>query len=166
MLTLACSGKRFLPSIVLALLIISLSACGPKTARPPRAGSGRDISSAQGQKIVQTATKQTGIRYKFGGDTPRGFDCSGLVWWSYRENGIKVPRVTGDQSRAGRSVSLKQAYSGDILVFSINSGLHTAIYTGNGEFIHSPSSGKRVRKDKVDDPYWKSRLRDIRRVSA
>ena len=56
---------------------------------------------------------------------------------------------------------------GDILVFDTNrgrTGLHTALYTGNGRFVHSPTSGKRVREDSLAQEYWKKRLIRIRRI--
>lgn len=121
-----------------------------------------------GQRVVLAAQQQIGRKYRYGGESPAGgFDCSGLIWWAYRVNGIRVPRVTGDQAGAGVRVSPRRAQPGDILVFKTGrfwGGLHTGLYVGNGRFIHSPSSGKRVRIDSLANEYWGPRLRDVRRV--
>ncbi len=149
-----------------ALLAASLllGGCGTKNIGLSK-GSGRDIHPDTAQKATQSAISQSGVRYKWGGETPSGFDCSGLIWWAYRKHGVTVPRVTTGQARFGRGVSLAQARPGDILVFRINSGLHTALYAGKNQFVHSPSAGKRVRKDSVATTYWKTRLKDVRRVT-
>lgn len=121
--------------------------------------------STSSHPVVRTAQTQLGTFYRFGGSSPsKGFDCSGLIWWAFRQNGITVPRVTTDQARSGRKVS--QPQPGDILVFRTgrgNSGLHTALYAGNRTFVHSPSSGKRVCTDSLADTYWGPRLIMIRR---
>lgn len=116
-------------------------------------------------KIVRTAQEQIGKRYKFGGSSPSaGFDCSGLIWWSFRKHGVKIPRTTSDQAKMGKKVSNPQP--GDILVFRISrggSGLHTGLYAGNGQFVHSPSSGKRVTMEDLANSYWRPKLIAIRR---
>lgn len=118
--------------------------------------------------VVKTAYSQMGKKYRAGGDSPKkGFDCSGLVWWSYKQHGVKVPRITKDQARAGKAVSRKAARPGDIVVFrssGSSTGLHTGLYAGKDAFIHSPSTGKRVCLEKLSSPHWKKRLIGIRRV--
>lgn len=119
------------------------------------------------QHIVKTAQSQLGTRYILGGTSPRGFDCSGLVWWAYKKHGICIPRLTEDQARAGIAVKFYAIQPGDIIIFKTRkgrSGLHSGLYTGSGKFIHSPKSGKHVRHDKVEDSYWKSKLHTIRRI--
>lgn len=118
--------------------------------------------------VVKIACSQMGKKYCPGGASPRkGFDCSGLVWWSYKQRGVNVPRITTDQAKAGKKVSRKQAKPGDIMVFKVSRsprGLHTGIYAGNGKFVHSPSSGKFVCIETLK-PWWNDRLIAIRRVS-
>lgn len=114
--------------------------------------------------LVNTARTQIGTPYRRGGQKPGGFDCSGLVMWTYNQHGIKVPRTTAEQMRAGQKVSINALQAGDILVFRTRSGLHTGIYTGRGTFIHSPSSGSRVREDKLGSEYWAKAFREGRRI--
>lgn len=120
------------------------------------------------EKVMQSAYSQIGSKYRLGGASPqKGFDCSGLIYWAYSRNGVKVPRITTDQAKTGTSVSKYNAHAGDIVVFRTASsprGLHTGIYAGDNSFIHSPGKGKRVRMDKIDDTYWKNKLVSVRRV--
>ena len=125
-------------------------------------------SSAPSSKVVRTAYTQMGAKYRLGGASPqKGFDCSGLIWWAYNQNGMDVPRITTDQARAGRAVPANQARPGDIVVFRTGTsprGLHTGIYAGEGSFIHSPSKGQRVRMESLAIPYWRDKLVSVRRV--
>lgn len=125
-------------------------------------------TSAKAQKVVHTAYSQMGKKYRLGGASPqKGFDCSGLIWWAYRQNGLNVPRITVDQARTGRSVPKNLARPGDIVVFRTAQsprGLHTGIYAGGNAFIHSPRRGERVRMESMNIPYWRSKLISVRRV--
>ena len=136
-------------------------------------GCGAQRSSSKtplvAQKVIESAYSQIGARYRFGGNSPRnGFDCSGFVQWAYGQQGISVPRVTKDQARMGRSVGPKENLRpADILVFRNGQGphgLHTGLYTSNGQFIHSPRKGQRVRTESLDVAYWKNTLIGVRRL--
>lgn len=118
-------------------------------------------------KVVKTVQSQLGKRYILGGTTPKGFDCSGLIWWAYRKHGICIPRVTEGQAKAGIPVKCHAVRPGDILIFKTKkgrSGFHSGLYTGNGKFIHSSTSGKHVRYDQMNNAYWKAKLYTIRRI--
>ena len=122
----------------------------------------------QTSNVVRSAYSQLGTSYSAGGCSPRkGFDCSGLVWWSYRQHGYKIPRITTDQAKAGRAVHRKKLKPGDILVFKTGQsprGLHTGLYAGANSFIHSPRKGQSIRMDKINSVYWSKSLRAARRV--
>lgn len=162
-----CLKDNFMPFFglkipFLVLLSLMLGGCGflsSSTAPTP-------LINPQG--VVKTAYSQVGKRYSLGGASPKnGFDCSGLVWWSYRQHGVKVPRITSDQAKTGKSVSKKGAKPGDIVVFRTSNsprGLHTGLYAGKDAFIHSPSKGRKVCVESLSLPYWKSKLVAIRRV--
>ncbi len=121
-----------------------------------------------GEDVADIALQNIGVRYKSGGASPSsGFDCSGFVYWVFSEHGISVPRDTVRQSRAGEEVAKSDLLPGDILIFRIANtpnGRHSAIYIGDGRFIHSPSSGSRVRIENLDASYWKSHYLTARRV--
>lgn len=162
-----CFSRYRITLLPVALLVVLLlSGCGVKIVGVPSWGSTRGDASTVA-RVVKTAQSQIGARYRSGGTTPSGFDCSGLIWWAYRQHGVTVPRVTSDQAKAGISVKRRSMRAGDILVFNTRqgrTGLHTGIYAGNGLFVHSPSSGSRVRQDKLSMDYWDKRLVRVRRI--
>lgn len=108
--------------------------------------------------IVRTAKAQIGVPYKLGGLSPRGFDCSGFTLYSYRRNGVRLPRTAAQQYRFGKKIVIRQARPGDLLFFDTNGGRvsHVAVYLGKGSFVHAPSKGSSVRVDSVKNPYWKT----------
>lgn len=102
-------------------------------------------AGSKGQAIVEEAKKYLGVRYVYGGTSPSGFDCSGLVQYVCRKNGISVSRSSKEQYHNGASVSRSELQPGDLVFFSKGAGIsHVGIYAGNGSVIHSPSPGKTV----------------------
>ncbi len=121
-----------------------------------------------GYSIAATATSQIGKPYVSGGISPRsGFDCSGLVYWSCRTNGIyDIPRMSIDQSRFGSKVSRGSLRPGDIIVFRTPRGYHSGIYVGNNSFVHSPNRRKTVRVETLaEGTYYDRYYMTARRVS-
>ena len=110
--------------------------------------------------VVRAAAQSIGTPYRWGGASPRGFDCSGLVHYAHRQAGIEVPRTTAAQWR--RAVTPRRAHllPGDLLFFGLGARKqrHVGIYEGGGVFIHAPSAGKRVARASLDNPYWRDRL--------
>ncbi|GII01951.1 C40 family peptidase [Planobispora takensis] len=95
-------------------------------------------------KAVATAKKKVGAPYRWGASGPGAFDCSGLVQYSWRSAGVKLPRVTYSQYRAVRKkVSWRDLRPGDLMFFRGKG--HVGMYVGKGRMVHSPSSGKTVR---------------------
>ncbi len=150
--------KSFNIFLILALCLF-LAACGAKTTSKK--------GMAKGYAISKTAQSQIGKYYRFGGTSPKtGFDCSGLIMWAYEKHGIKVPRVTKDQARAGKKVHSSKAKPGDIVVFkssATSSGYHTAMYIGNNKFVHSPKTGAKIRVESLNS-YWKPKVSSVRRI--
>ena len=110
-----------------------------------------------------------GRPYHFGGSSPSsGFDCSGLVQYSYRQVGLTLPHNTEKQRLTGRHIQKAELRRGDLIFFDQEGkkNSHVGIYLGNGEFVHAPSSGKHVRSDRIDSPYWKKHFSEARRVST
>lgn len=102
----------------------------------------------QQTKVVNEAKKYLGVPYLYGGSTPAGFDCSGLVQYVYKQSvGINLPRTTYEQDKVGKSVSMNSLLSGDLLFWIGDDGRtsHVAIYIGNGSYIHSPTPGTVVQ---------------------
>lgn len=102
-----------------------------------------------GSDIVASAEKYLGVPYVFGGSTPSGLDCSGLVQRAYGDLGISLPRIAADQAHAGAAVpSLALAQPGDILAFG-EPAHHVAIYLGNDRMIAAPEPGDKVKIQSV-----------------
>lgn len=157
---------------VLLLLIAAACASTPRheVAYATRGSSAGAAASAQSPADVAAASAQrmVGKPYRYGGTTPAGFDCSGLVLFSYRQAGVSLPRDTQQQRRATKRVKLAELKRGDLLFFDQEGrkASHVGIYLGGRRFVHAPSSGKAVRNDTLDNPYWKKHLAEIRRLPS
>lgn len=102
------------------------------------------IDDATARNIISSAMNYIGVPYVWGGTTPAGFDCSGLVQYVFAQNGISLPRTTYDQIAVVSQVSLDSLQPGD-LVFWGYSAYHVGIYIGDGQYIHAPAPGQSVR---------------------
>ncbi len=101
-----------------------------------------------------------GVPYRYGGATPAGFDCSGLIYYAYQRLGMSFPRDARSQLAATQPLSRTELTSGDLVFFDMGGreSLHVGIYTGGGRFVHAPSTGGKVSVARVDDPYWRARF--------
>ncbi len=124
------------------------------------------VSNTTGNQLVSVAESLVGSPYKYGGSTPRGFDCSGLVYYTHSQLGISVPRTTRQQARYANLLTLGDVERGDLLFFRIyGDGIsHVGIYAGDNQFIHAPKSGKYVSHASIDNPYWRDRLVKVGRL--
>ncbi|MET9956398.1 NlpC/P60 family protein [Streptomyces sp. NPDC006339] len=108
-----------------------------------------DLGPSRAAAAVIAARSAIGKPYVWGATGPSAFDCSGLMVWSYRQAGIALPRTSQAQRNAGRRVPLSQAQPGDLVTYRGDAS-HVAIYAGNGQVIHAPYPGARVRYDPVN----------------
>ena len=160
-------GKNYQPSLQLIMLLGLTLVFGFGCARRNVTTGTHPKTTSLGTGVVRTVTAQIGRPYRLGGSSPqRGFDCSGLVYWVYGQHGIQVPRTTTGQSRAGASISRSELRPGDIVVFRERSGLHTGIYVGNNNFIHSPNSRSTVRTDSLNSSHWRGIFVNGRRIAS
>ena len=128
--------------------------------------AGRKVEGG-GEAVVETARSQIGRPYRYGGTSPkRGFDCSGLVDWTYGRFGLRLPHSSRRLFRLGNAVSGGGLKQGDLVFFVISgrSISHVGIYSGYGNFIHAPKRGERVMESSLKDRYWKRRYRGARRL--
>jgi cell wall-associated NlpC family hydrolase len=106
--------------------------------------------------VAEIARQMIGTPYRYGGRTPDGFDCSGLVYFSYHQAGISVPRSSKEQLKATTPIDLEEAQPGDLLFFrNWLKVSHVAIYLGDGRFVHAPSTGKQVSVASMDNAYYR-----------
>jgi cell wall-associated NlpC family hydrolase len=143
---IARSAGDVLSSVVLA---------GGPVSRPSRREPSAPAVPPPATRVLGEAEEYLGVPYKWGGDTPaEGFDCSGYVWYVYGQQGVRLPRTSREQARAGRAVTARRSSlrAGDLMLFaeSRQPVSHVAIYAGGGRIIHSSSSGGGVRYDQLD----------------
>ncbi|WP_371672037.1 NlpC/P60 family protein [Streptomyces sp. NBC_00289] len=104
--------------------------------------------SGRAAAAVAAARSALGKPYVWGATGPTGFDCSGLMQWSYAQAGISLPRTSQAQRYAGRQVPLSQVQPGDLVAYRSDAS-HVGMYMGNGQVIHAPYPGAPVRYDPV-----------------
>ena len=123
-------------------------------------------AETKGDAVVNTARSMMGTRYKNGGSNTEGFDCSGFVSWTFAKYGTKMPRTAIEQASAGKKIQREELKPGDVVVFQISKrrGYHSGIYTGEGNFIHSPRKGESIREDSISSKYWDKKFIAARRV--
>ena len=115
--------------------------------------------------VVNTALSLIGTPYCYGGKGPGCFDCSGFVHYVYKLNGYNIPSTTKELMKIGKKVKhISELKKGDILIFKIKRKVyHTAIYIGNGDFVHSPKKNTRVRRESLNK-YWRKKFKMARRI--
>jgi peptidoglycan hydrolase-like protein with peptidoglycan-binding domain len=132
---------------------------------------GRDLPVSRGapvatvRRLIQTSFQHIGVPYWFGGNTPRGFDCSGFTRYVFANVGISLPRMADGQFAIGRPVSAERLQSGDLVFFETYEPgpSHVGIYIGNGQFI-SATSSRGVAVADLFGHYWGERYLGARRV--
>lgn len=101
--------------------------------------------SVSGGSIASNAAKYIGVPYVYGGTSPSGFDCSGLIYYAAKEAGISLPRTSQAQSTLGSYVSVSDLQAGDLVFWGgVGSAYHVGIYIGGGQYLHAPAPGQNV----------------------
>lgn len=164
---------------LLLLLLISFSSCKSskrttgksKTVKVDSRSKRTSTPNTKADKIVDYAFKFDGVRYKYGGTTKKGMDCSGLIVTSFNSENIPLPRTTGDLSVAGEWIDLKKVAKGDLLFFATRKnsrnvnhvGIVTESRNGYVEFIHASTSNG-VMVSNLAEKYWYFAFVQARRV--
>lgn len=167
------SHQRARTRLLAALIVVVAvsSACSSMPKRP-EAGSTVDALPAnrahvlsepaeEGALVAKAAQLYIGTPYRYGGNNPRAFDCSGLVYYTHNLAGVNVPRTAAEQSQAAKPVKRDELLPGDLIFFRNPSRKieHVGIYVGQGRFVHAPSKGGRVVTYAwLDDPLYSRRF--------
>ena len=152
--------------MVLALLPLSAIADDSNpTPGPEYAPAASTDVLGQAQEIVLRALSFIGVRYKWGGTSPdSGFDCSGLIGYVYKTRaGVAPPRTVAQLTDFGTPVDGDELRTGDLVIFGGGRAFHAGIFVGEGRFVHAPSTGGRVRLDRLNNPYWQRQGQAFRR---
>ncbi len=147
-------------------MLFVLAACSSNPSQHAASSSGGSSSS---REVIPYAKSLIGTPYHYGGESPRtGFDCSGFVRHVYfHTRGVELPRSAHAMSAVGTRLKATQLQPGDLVFFNTlgKPYSHVGIYLGNAQFIHSPSTGKRVEIVDMSGRYWQARYNGARRVS-
>ena len=160
-------GERMMRAFLLTALL-ALGACSGAGPRVPARISSAEtaVPHSAGIDVSNDARAMVGVPYRYGGSDPAtGFDCSGLVYYTFVQNGIPVPRTSQEQFRAAKKIALGAARAGDIVFFQDQEKLsHVGIYLGDGLFVHAPASGRNVSVASLDLPYYQRNLVAVGRL--
>lgn len=150
---------------VLSLLLL-LTSCGSS-----KRTAVKEISTTKTERIIKQAQAFSGTRYKFGGTTRKGMDCSGLIYVAFQKENIVLPRVSRDMAQRGKPVKNKDIDKGDLLFFRTSKsskrinhvGLVTKVDGDDIYFIHATTS-KGVLTSNLNERYWNRAYVMARRV--
>ena len=157
--------------LILFTLALCLFSCGSTKNKVVTKKRNYSTNKTKADLIVNAAKSYTGVKYKWGGTTRKGMDCSGLIYESFKANNIQLPRVSRDMAKRGRPINLKQVKKGDLLFFKVakkqNSINHVGLVTNtknnNITFIHATSS-RGVITSLLSQKYWENAFYQARRV--
>ncbi|MAZ71594.1 MAG: hypothetical protein CMC70_00460 [Flavobacteriaceae bacterium] len=163
--------------IPLLLLTVFLASCGSsKRSSSTKVRTSNKVESTSNPnstagKIIKHAKSFEGTRYKFGGTTKKGMDCSGLIYTSFATENIILPRISRDMAKQGERISLLKVQEGDLVFFQTNKsknvinhvGLVVFNKSGVLKFIHSTSSRGVIISD-ISEAYWNNSFVQARRV--
>ena len=141
---------------------IPVSAAALRGEKPKKA----DGTPVTGADILEEAEQYLGIRYVHGGETPKGFDCSGFTYYVFNQLGFTLPRSAEAQSRCGSPVD-GDLEPGDLVFFATNGSKtpsHVGIYAGDGQFLHAPNSRSTVSYGDLTKGYWMEKYVSARRL--
>lgn len=155
--------KQIIPTFLLVVLLIS---CGGSTK-----SAFKKKPSSKADRVISNAQAFAGTKYKYGGTTNKGMDCSGLVYVSFQKEDIALPRISREMAKKGTSIKDSQIKKGDLLFFKTNKnsnrinhvGLVTESKDGEIYFIHATTS-KGVLTSNLNERYWKNAYSTARRV--
>jgi cell wall-associated NlpC family hydrolase len=156
MITQAASIIRSFALTITVLGLASACSSNPASTGGSAAASGKVVVRGDvGKQAAAVAVDQVGVPYRYGGSNPSGFDCSGLVQYSYSRAGKQLPRTTGQLWTSTRSVGRHELRTGDLLFFRIDGKMsHVGLYLGGQRFVHAPSSGRKVSVASLDSPFY------------
>lgn len=121
-------------------------------------------TSGKGASVVAEANKYVGCKYRYGGTTPSGFDCSGFTSYVYKKFGVNLNRTAAGQYSNGVSVTKSQLQPGDLVMFGKSGISHVAIYAGGGRIVHAATSKTGVRTDSLNSGYYSKNYVGARRI--
>ncbi|MCD9573553.1 C40 family peptidase [Flavobacterium soyae] len=158
--------KKILIFFLLSIVLVSCKSTSTAVSKSESKKENRSIV----KNLIETATDNIGVKYKAGGTSKSGFDCSGLVYTTFESENIKLPRSSFEQAKIGKVIPLNDAKKGDLIFFKTNKskqinhvGLITEVNSDEIKFVHS-STSKGVIISSTKEAYYKNSFEQINRV--
>ncbi|KAF2507840.1 C40 family peptidase [Flavobacterium zhairuonense] len=158
--------KKIIVLLLIALLFASCKSSSNAVSKKETKRENKTIAN----HLIETASENLGVKYKAGGTTKNGFDCSGLVYTTFQTENIKLPRSSFEQAQIGTVIPFKEAQKGDLIFFKTNKskqinhvGLITEVNSSEIKFIHS-STSKGVIISSTKEPYYQNSFAQINRI--
>lgn len=155
--------------LIFLFLSIAFTSCKSTTTAVSNSNTKRENRSVVNH-LIENATDNIGVKYKAGGTTKSGFDCSGLVFTTFESENINLPRSSYEQSKIGKIINIDDAQKGDLVFFKTNKskqinhvGLITEVKSDEIKFVHS-STSKGVIISSTKEAYYKNSFAQINRV--
>ncbi|MCR4031765.1 MULTISPECIES: C40 family peptidase [Flavobacterium] len=155
--------------IIFLLLAVAFTSCKSTSTAVSKSESKKENRNLV-NNLIEKATDNIGIRYKAGGTTKNGFDCSGLVYTTFESENIPLPRSSFEQAKIGKVIPLNDAKKGDLIFFKTNKsrqinhvGLITEVNSDEVKFVHS-STSKGVIISSTKEAYYKNSFEQVNRV--
>ena len=136
----------------------------PTSVEQPTLSERSSGDASRGETVAALAKRQIGAPYRWGGSSPSGFDCSGLVRYVYAQVGVSLPHNAAQQYRLGAPVARDSLEPGDLVFF--DRLRHNGIYIGDGRFIHARQTGRGVNIARLDDGWYASHWAGGRRLET
>ncbi len=154
-----CHFRRAAFAVIGTLCLAGCAGPTSVQSQPAEVSAAKRTPATIGERAAAVALRQVGVAYRYGGASPSGFDCSGLVQYAYRQAGKNVPRTTGQLWNSARVVPYDDLQAGDLLFFRFDGKMsHVGIYVGDEQFVHAPSTGRAVSVESLDAAYYEQAL--------
>jgi len=138
------------PTPQAATLVTSSSASVVTRTRKKKSSRSARSFAVRSARVMSTGNSLKGVPYRYGGTTPRGFDCSGFTSYVFRRAGVSLPHTATGQMYKSRRISRSAARKGDLVFFRSGSrAYHVGIYAGKNRVLHSPRPGQRVHTARI-----------------
>jgi peptidoglycan DL-endopeptidase CwlO len=149
--------KDFFKILALLIVFFVITSCAPKRVRL------YGVPDSTRNSLVASALTFQGKPYKNGARGPDAFDCSGFVYYVFKQHQVSLPPPAESQGQAGHEIGRNGAQPGDLVVFRIGSDFHIGITINEDEFVHA-SKSRGVAIDNVNTSYWRKKLVGYRSV--
>ncbi|WDF60176.1 C40 family peptidase [Flavobacterium sp. KACC 22758] len=162
--------KKIFVFLLLSIVFVSCKSTSTVAGKSTSKSESKKENRSLVKNLIDTATDNIGVKYKAGGTTKSGFDCSGLVYTTFESENIKLPRSSFEQAKIGKVIPLNDAKKGDLIFFKTNKsrqinhvGLITEVNSDEIKFVHS-STSKGVIISSTKEPYYKNSFEQVNRV--